>query len=128
MDYKGILETSTEIKAWLLEKSPNRKEDFQTIAMLMERAGTGGSLFRNLYRDFLAESAEFLDSAELRSPAKGYANIAELWREVADLFHQAGETGRSAFGDQAAAILVELSAREKGAVERVLAEFVDAER
>ena len=125
MDYKGILKTSTEIKAWLLEKSPNRKEDFQTIAMLMQRAGTGGSLFRNLYRDFLAESAELLDSLELRSASEEFAGIATMWRDVAQLFDQAAATGRVAFVDQAAAILVELSAREKEAMEQLLA-FVEA--
>jgi len=125
LDYKGILKTSTEIKAWLLEKSPNRKEDFQTIAMLMQRAGTGGSLFRNLYRDFLAESAELLDSLELRSASEEFAGIATMWRDVAQLFDQAAATGRVAFVDQAAAILVELSAREKEAMEQLLA-FVEA--
>ncbi len=47
MGYKGILKTSAEIKKWF-HSTKNARRDFQTTAMLMERAGTGGSLFRNL--------------------------------------------------------------------------------
>ena len=61
LTYKGIIKTSVEIKKWF-KNSPDVKRDFQTTAMLMERAGTGGSLFRNLYRDFLKESAVILKS------------------------------------------------------------------
>lgn len=119
LGYKGILKTGGEMIAWF-GKSSNVKEDFQTIAMLMERAGTGGSLFRNLYRDFLAESAELLDSQGLRLAHQEYAEIATLWREVSELFHEAGETEDVKFVEQAAAILVDLSEREKGAMERLL--------
>jgi len=55
--YKGILKSSKVIKKWFNE-SADVKGDFQTTAMLMERAGTGGSLFRNLYRDFLKDSGK----------------------------------------------------------------------
>jgi hypothetical protein len=49
--YKGIL------KKKIFKASKDIKSDFQTSASLMERGGTGGSLFRNLYRDFLYENA-----------------------------------------------------------------------
>jgi len=52
INYKGILKTSKEIIKWF-EQSKNVSKDFKTTAMLIERAGTGGALFRNLYRDFL---------------------------------------------------------------------------
>ncbi len=65
LGYKGIVKTSSEIKKWF-NSTKNAKRDFQTSAMLMERAGTGGSLFRNLYRDFLKESSELLGSTELK--------------------------------------------------------------
>lgn len=50
--YKGILKTSTEIIKWF-KTSKDIETEFKTSAMMMERAGTGGALFRNLYRDFL---------------------------------------------------------------------------
>lgn len=120
LGYKGIHKTSGEMIAWF-GKTSNVKEDFQTIAMLMERAGTGGSLFRNLYRDFLAESADLLGSAKLAAGHRAYAEIATLWREVSELFHEAGETEDVTFVEQAVEILVDLSAREKLAMEKLLA-------
>jgi hypothetical protein len=57
--YKGILKTSTEIGKWF-RTSKDIEGEFKLSAMMMERAGTGGALFRNLYRDFLKESHELL--------------------------------------------------------------------
>ena len=48
ISYEGIAKTATEIKKWF-KNSRDVKGDFQTTAVLMERAGTGGSIFRNLY-------------------------------------------------------------------------------
>jgi len=57
--HRGVLKASKEIKKWF-KNSKNVERDFKTSAMLMEKAGTGGALFRNLYRDFLEESYELL--------------------------------------------------------------------
>ena len=57
--YTGIYKTSSEIVKWF-KTSKDIENDFKTSAMLMEKAGTGGALFRNLYRDFLKESYELL--------------------------------------------------------------------
>ncbi|NHQ79887.1 BtrH N-terminal domain-containing protein, partial [Elizabethkingia miricola] len=59
ISYKGIQKTSTEIIKWF-NTSKDIEKEFVLSAMLMERAGTGGALFRNLYRDFLKESYELL--------------------------------------------------------------------
>ena len=119
ISYKGILKTSTEIKKWF-KTSSDIKGDFQTTSMLMERAGTGGALFRNIYRDFLKEAAVLLDSDELRKAEEAYTEIAKLWKEVADLFFQIGEMEDIKVVDQAAEVLVELSERERAAMERLL--------
>jgi hypothetical protein len=110
--YKGILKTSTEIKKWF-KNSKDIKGDFQTTAMLMEKAGTGGSLFRNLYRDFLKESFELSNSEEIREAYRDYTVIADLWKKVSELFHRAGETEDIKYINQAAEIFIELSEREK---------------
>lgn len=120
--YKGILKTSTEIKKWF-QNSSDTKRDFQTTAMLMERAGTGGALFRNIYRDFLRESAVLLDSTALGKVSQEYDVIAGLWTKVAELFHQAGETGNSNYIDTASTILVDLSEREKQSMVRLRGVF-----
>jgi hypothetical protein len=51
--YKGIAKASSEVVKWF-RNSKDVERDFCTTAMLMEKAGTGGSLFRILYRDFLS--------------------------------------------------------------------------
>ena len=66
--------------------------DFQTTAMLMERAGTGGALFRNLYRDFLKESYELRQLDYLKRAYDRFVVIAEQWTNVSELFYHAGET------------------------------------
>ena len=43
--------------------------------MLMERAGTGGALFRNLYRDFLKESYELLKLDVLKQVMKSLQKL-----------------------------------------------------
>lgn len=116
--YKGILKTSVEIKKWF-KNTEDIKGDFQTTAMLMERAGTGGSLFRNLYRDFLKESYDLLKIETLKEAHLEFVEIAKLWKEVADLFHRAGETEDISFINQASEILVEISNREKEIIERL---------
>ena len=69
--YKGIKKTATEIYKWY-RSSSNIKEEFQTSAILMERAGKGGALFRNLYTDFLEESAALLENQEIELVHKDF--------------------------------------------------------
>ena len=113
--YKGIEKTSLEIKKWF-NSSTNIEEEFSTTAMLMERAGTGGALFRNLYRDFLAQSNETLDSKALFKAHEEFVHIAELWTEVASLFDTAAKTSEQRYIDEASVILADLSGREYSAM------------
>jgi hypothetical protein len=85
----------------------------------MEKAGTGGSLFRNLYRDFLKESAEILNSKEIAECYQEYSKIASLWKKISELFYQAGETKDVKYIDQASEILIDLSERERKTMERL---------
>ncbi|WNJ17879.1 BtrH N-terminal domain-containing protein [Pontibacter sp. G13] len=117
--YKGIHKTSTEIKKWF-QTSENIQKDFKTSASLMERGGTGGSLFRNIYRDFLQESAELLESTALSKGSQQYREIALLWKQVAELFDQIGETENETYVSQASELLIELSAKERSAMEGLL--------
>lgn len=116
--YKGIFKTSTEIKKWF-KTSSDIQRDFHTTAMLMERAGTGGALFRNLYRDFLRESADLLNSSEILEASNQYAEIAKLWEKVSDLFNQIGETENIEYLNEASKILKELSEMERLAMEKL---------
>ncbi|MDE1208358.1 BtrH N-terminal domain-containing protein [Tenacibaculum larymnensis] len=116
--YKGILKTSTEIKKWF-ESSKDIKRDFQTSASLMENGGTGGSLFRKMYSNFLKESGELLNSKILIKSSEEYSTIAKLWTNVADLFNEIGETKDIKYINYASEILIELSEREKIVMEQL---------
>jgi hypothetical protein len=115
LGYKGILKTSVEIKKWF-KNSKNIKYEFATTAMLMERAGTGGALFRNMYRDFLKESYEITDNKSYQKAYLEFVNIAQLWTEVSELFDKASQTEDIAHINKASDILVKLSEVEYSAM------------
>ena len=114
--YKGILKTSTEIVKWFKE-SGHKKRNFTTTAMLMEKAGTGGALFRNLYRDFLFEAQEHIASKLLFQAHQSYTNIAASWKNVSILLNEAGESEEIKHIYEASKILVDLSNKEQEAME-----------
>ncbi len=118
--YKGIARTSSEVKKWF-NTSKDIKRDFQTSASLMERGGTGGSLFRNLYRDFLRESGEMLGSTQFIRASEEYDVIAKQWKTVADLFDNIGETQDLKYVNEASRLFLELSEREKSTMEKLQA-------
>ena len=115
LGYQGILKTSREIKKWFAS-SGNVKHEFQTTAMLMERAGTGGSLFRNLYRDFLKESAQLLKLPAPESACQDFIAIADMWKKVSEQFLAIGETERVDLVDQTSKLLIAISDREREAM------------
>lgn len=113
--YKGIEKTATEIKKWF-KTSKDIKTEFQTSAMLMERAGTGGALFRNLYRDFLQESSELLGTQELNKGYQSFKEIATQWTEISQLFHEIGETKDEKYLNKASELFIDISQKEKQAM------------
>ena len=113
--YKGILKTSVEIKKWF-KNSKNIEYEFSTTAMLMERAGTGGALFRNMYRDFLKESYEITDNKSYEKAYLAFAEIADLWTEVSGLFDKASQTKDIEHINEASDILENLSEMEYSAM------------
>ncbi|WP_343524937.1 BtrH N-terminal domain-containing protein [Pedobacter sp.] len=114
--YKGILKASSEIVKWF-QVSKNIAGEFGQSAMMMEKAGTGGALFRNLYRDFLKESYELLKLEELKAGDEAFAEIASLWTAVSQLFEEVSLTSDFKYVQQASGILKTLSAKEKKAME-----------
>lgn len=114
--YKGILKTGTEIIKWF-RKSQDIESEFKALAMLMEKAGTGGALFRNLYRDFLKESYDLLKLDGLKSAYDAFCEIAALWTHVAQLFEEVSRTKDIKDVYQASDILKSLSEKEKKAME-----------
>jgi hypothetical protein len=49
LGHRGIQKAGKLVRTWL-QRTDNPQQDLQQAALLMEKAGTGGALFRNLYR------------------------------------------------------------------------------
>jgi len=122
VSYKGIKKTASEIKKWF-HSSENIEYEFDLSATLMERAGTGGSLFRNLYRDFLKESAGLVEDAVINEVYNDFIPIAKAWKQVSDLFILVSKTKDEAYIDQASDVLLTISESEKNAMEKLYNHF-----
>jgi hypothetical protein len=114
--YKGIFKTSTEIIKWF-KASKDIENEFKTSAMMMEKVGTGGALFRNLYRDFLKESYDLLKLDKLKIGHEAFIEIAELWTSVSQLFEKVSQTKDFKCIQQASDILKSISEKEKKTME-----------
>jgi len=116
--YRGIKKTSQEIKKWYAD-STDLKGDFSHAAMMMEKAGTGGAIFRNLYRDFLKEAHQLLGLACLAEGHERFSVIAAKWTEVSGLFSEVAETESEEPLNVASHLLDELSELERGAMQNL---------
>jgi hypothetical protein len=116
LGHRGIDKAGKLVPTWL-RRSEDPERDLPQAALLMEKAGTGGALFRNLYRDFLAECAEQIDSAHLRTGHALYAEAAGLWTHTAALITRAGQTGDAQYLVQAGTQLRELARMEREAMQ-----------
>ncbi|MFF5109182.1 BtrH N-terminal domain-containing protein [Streptosporangium sp. NPDC000509] len=116
--HRGIEKAGKKVPGWLL-RAGEPKQDLPQVALLMEKGGTGGALFRALYRDFLDECTRLIDNDDLRTGHRLYAEAAVLWTDVATLITKAGESGDAEHLRQAGVILHDLSRIEKDAM-RVL--------
>lgn len=114
---RGIEKTSREITKW-----PARGDisaALHSMAVIMERGGTGGALFRNLYRDFLGESLALIADPHLETAYGQFCQIAPRWTEVAQLIGRAAQASPEAALAEAAALLRELAGAEKAALEEL---------
>ncbi|WP_393916063.1 DUF4872 domain-containing protein [Halostreptopolyspora alba] len=111
LGYRGIAKAGKLVRTWF-QRVDTPQRDLPQVALVMERAGTGGALFRNLYRDFLAECAQLLDSGH-----RLYTEAATLWTQVAALITKAGDSGEAQHLVQAGTVLDELSRIEREAMQ-----------
>ena len=116
--YKGIYKTGMEIIKWF-NTSNDIEHDFRTTASMMEKAGTGGAIFRNLYRDFLKESYELLKLEKLKEGYEAFVEIASLWSSVIELFEKVGQTKDFKYIQEASVLLKTLSEKERKAMENL---------
>ena len=116
---RGILTAAKRIPSWF-DRVDDPSRDLATIAMLMERAGTGGALFRNLYRDFLTESQDVVvrtSHADLIGEnAARFAESALRWTHVSESIAKAGASGQTEFLIDAAETLEQIAEIETTAM------------
>ncbi|PRX98833.1 BtrH N-terminal domain-containing protein [Allonocardiopsis opalescens] len=115
LGHRGIEKAGRLVPTWL-QRTDHPGRDLPQAALLMEQAGTGGALFRRIYRDFLAECTQLLDSPHLRTGHRLYGEAAALWTEAAALIAAAGESGDAQSLARAGAVLTELSRVEREAM------------
>ncbi|MFG2004753.1 BtrH N-terminal domain-containing protein [Spirillospora sp. NPDC048911] len=122
LGHRGVEKAGKLVRTWL-QRTDDPRRDLPQAALLMEKAGTGGALFRNLYRDFLAECVQLVDSGDL--PVDGshlrtghglYVEAAALWTDVAALITKAGESGDAQCLEQAGTTLGDLARIEREAM------------
>lgn len=113
---KGIVKMSGEILKWP-SRSNNMEQDLCLTALLMERAGTGGALFRNLYGDFLKECVELLEDIKVEKAYHMFIEIAPMWTSVSALIERVGRTGNHQELQQASKLLLEIAEKERTAME-----------
>jgi hypothetical protein len=116
LGHRGIAKAAKQVTTWLT-RAADPSHDLPLAATLMERGGTGGALFRAMYRDFLAECTTLVDDANLRRGHQLYAEIAPLWTDVSHHITTAGETRDPAHLTRASALLTALADRERHAME-----------
>ncbi|GAA1852097.1 BtrH N-terminal domain-containing protein [Asanoa iriomotensis] len=116
LGHRGIAKAARQVRGWL-DRATDPAHDLPLAATLMERGGTGGALFRAMYRDFLAEATTIVDDDNISHGHRLYAEIAPLWTEVADHVTAAGRTGDPHHLTQASAILSDLAEQERRAME-----------
>lgn len=104
-----------------LDCTSDPKKDLIDQAGMMENAGTGGAIFRNLFRDFLYECLEyFTGNKNLETGSELYAKAASNWTTIAGLLKKAGETSNYNDLKQASEICFETAYIEKEAMERLV--------
>ncbi|NYV78661.1 BtrH N-terminal domain-containing protein [Streptomyces sp. UH6] len=118
LGHRGIAKAGKLVRTWL-RRTDDPGRDLSRAALLMEKGGTGGALFRNLYRDFLAESAESVGGPRLRTGHRLYTEAAAGWTRAAELISRAGATGEERYLTEAGDLLLGLSRLEREAMEEL---------
>jgi len=119
ISYKGIQKTAKLIPSWLKRLDLTPELIVQT-GSLMEEAGTGGALFRNMYRDFLKECDSLYPELGLHGVYAYFAKIAPMWTEVSRCIVKAGETANERQLAKASRLLGEIACLEEKSMKMLL--------
>ncbi len=115
VSFKGIKKTAKVIGSWF--ERPGVMPDQITLAgTIMEKGGTGGALFRNMYRDFLIECNATYPDLKFARPIQKFTLVAEKWTEISRLICKAGDEEDAQPLKEASQILIEIATLEEDAM------------
>lgn len=117
----GIRKTAALVADWPDRYSDN---DIATAGALMERGGTGGGLFRSMYRDFLLEAGSLLNNDRLVELSHVFDDISARWTSIASHLEAVATDGPAALR-AAGAELLAIADIEERAVEELAAAAAD---
>lgn len=115
ISFKGIRKTANAIIKWL-DKPGMAPELIIQAGRLMDEGGTGGALFRNMYRDFLKECDELYPEIGLHGAYLKFEKVAPMWAEVSKLICSAGENTNGQQLKEASRILLDIASLEEEAM------------
>lgn len=127
VSFKGIRKAADAIVRWF-ERPGVTAEMIIQAGSLMDEGGTGGSLFRNIYRDFLKECDDMYPELGLHEAYRQFAHISPMWREVSSLICSAGENSNVRLLEEASRILLEIASLEEEAMKMLFENTFDVHR
>lgn len=119
ISFKGIRKTANLITKWF-EKPGMTPQLIVQTGLLMEEAGTGGALFRKMYRDFLKKCDDLYPELGLHEAYKNFTKIAPMWTEVSRLICSAGESGNEQQLGEASDLLMAIACLEEASMKMLL--------
>lgn len=122
--YKGIRKAGRLIAHWL-DKPDLLPEKIVLAGTLMENGGTGGALFRNMYRDFLQECTIMYPELGFHEAYLHFKKIAPMWTEVSKLIVSAGETLDKSQLSAASELLMDIADNEEHAMRELSKHVAD---
>ncbi|MFE9030733.1 BtrH N-terminal domain-containing protein [Streptomyces iakyrus] len=117
--YKGMHKVADLMPQWL-DDLDSPAESLPEICTIMEDAGTGGGLFRMMWAEFLAETADITGTGEFREISDAYREVSKKWTEVAGLLKEAGDASSRESLHSASKIVHEAADKEQHLMQRLL--------
>jgi hypothetical protein len=117
--YKGMHKVADLMPQWL-DDLDSPAESLPEICTIMEDAGTGGGLFRMMWAEFLAETAEITGTGEFREISDAYREVSKKWTEVAGLLKEAGDASSRESLHSASKNVHEAADKEQHLMQRLL--------
>lgn len=117
--YKGMHKVADLMPQWL-DDLDSPAVGLPEISTIMEDAGTGGGLFRAMWADFLAETAELTGTGAFLEMSDAYREVSKKWTGVAGLLQEAGAASSREALHSASKLVHEAAEEEQRLMGRLL--------